>query len=71
MALTIKEIQSKKPKDKPYKLTDERGLYLLINPNGSKLWKLKYRFAGVEKNSRKEDCLLCQCRKFVASYVAS
>ncbi|MFZ2776955.1 MAG: integrase arm-type DNA-binding domain-containing protein [Candidatus Rickettsiella isopodorum] len=30
-------------------MADERGLYLLINPNGSKLWKLKYRFAGFEK----------------------
>jgi len=49
MALTVVEVKSAKPKEKAYKLADERGLYLLINPNGSKLWKLKYRFAGIEK----------------------
>lgn len=49
MTLTVIEIKSAKPKEKPYKMADEKGLYLLINPNGSKLWKFKYRFAGVEK----------------------
>lgn len=49
MALTVKEVINAKSKEKPYKLADERGLYLLINPNKSKLWKFKYRFAGVEK----------------------
>ena len=49
MALTVVEVKSAKPKEKAYKLSDERGLYLLINPNGSKLWKLKYSFAGIEK----------------------
>jgi len=29
--------------DKPYKLSDAQGLYLLIKPNGSELWHLKYR----------------------------
>jgi integrase len=38
-----------KPKDKPYKLADGDGLYVLVNPNGSKLWRQKYRFAGKEK----------------------
>ncbi|WP_083399629.1 integrase arm-type DNA-binding domain-containing protein [Pragia fontium] len=37
-----------KPKEKAYKLSDG-GLYLLINPNGSKYWGLKYRIAGKEK----------------------
>lgn len=49
MALTVVQIKNAKAKEKPYKLADERGLYLLVNPNGSKLWKLKYRFAGIEK----------------------
>src|SRR3990167_6535713 len=49
MALTVVQVKNAKPKEKSYKLADERGLYLLINPNGSKLWKLKYRFAGIEK----------------------
>jgi hypothetical protein len=38
-----------KPKEKPYKLSDSKGLYLLVSPNGSKYFRLKYRFAGDEK----------------------
>jgi integrase len=34
---------------KPYKLFDGGGLFLLVKPNGSKLWRLKYRFGGREK----------------------
>lgn len=49
MALTVVQVKSAKPKEKAYKLADEKGLYLLVNPNGSKLWKLKYRFATIEK----------------------
>ncbi|MCH9637246.1 MAG: integrase arm-type DNA-binding domain-containing protein [Candidatus Rickettsiella isopodorum] len=49
MALTVVQVKNAKPREKAYKMADERGLYLLINPNGSKLWKLKYRFAGFEK----------------------
>ncbi|WP_288806312.1 integrase arm-type DNA-binding domain-containing protein [uncultured Novosphingobium sp.] len=37
------------PGEKDRKLTDERGLYLLVRKSGSKLWRLKYRFAGKEK----------------------
>lgn len=39
-----------KPKEKAYKLADEKGLYLFIKPNGTKLWRLKYRFLGKEKS---------------------
>lgn len=49
MALTAVQVKNAKPREKAYKIADERGLYLLVNPNGSKLWKLKYRFAGIEK----------------------
>jgi integrase len=49
MPLTDTAIRNAKPLDKPWKLTDAQGLYLLIKPNGSKLWHLKYRFAGKEK----------------------
>jgi integrase len=49
MALTVVEVKNAKPREKAYKKADERGLYLLVNPNGSRLWKLKYRFAGIEK----------------------
>lgn len=49
MPLTDSAIKAAKPAAKPYKLSDSQGLYLLINPNGSKLWRLKYRVAGKEK----------------------
>jgi len=47
----LKDLQVKnaKPKDKPYKLADGGGLYLLVTPTGGKGWRLKYRFQGVEK----------------------
>mgnify|MGYP001385162852 CR=1 FL=1 len=37
------------PKEKPYKLTDEKGLYLLVTPSGGKLWRINYRFEGRQK----------------------
>lgn len=49
MALSDTAIRTAKPTDKPYKLTDEKGLFLLITANGSKYWRLKYRFDGKEK----------------------
>lgn len=47
--LTAKEIEHLKPREKPYKKSDGDGLYLLIKPNGSKLWRFKYKFQGKEK----------------------
>jgi integrase len=49
MALTDTAIRNAKPKEKPYKVTDAQGLYLLVNPRGSKLWRVKYRMNGVER----------------------
>ncbi|MCM1128784.1 MAG: integrase arm-type DNA-binding domain-containing protein [Alistipes senegalensis] len=46
--LSALAVKSAKPKEKPYKLTDGGGLYLLVNPNGSKLWRMKYRYDGRE-----------------------
>ena len=34
---------------KPYRVTDERGLYIEVTPKGSKRWRFKYRFEGKEK----------------------
>lgn len=48
MRLTETKIRSAKPAEKPYKLSDGGGLFLLINPNGSRWWRLKYRFGGKE-----------------------
>lgn len=47
--LTDTSIKNAKPKEKPYKLADGGGLYLLVTPNGSRLWRLKYRVGGIEK----------------------
>jgi integrase len=47
--LTDTEVKRSRPTDKPYKLTDGRGLFLLVKPNGAKLWRYKYSFAGKEK----------------------
>lgn len=49
MALTDTSIRNSKPKAKAYKVSDERGLRILINPSGSKLWRFKYSFDGKEK----------------------
>ncbi|WP_298281615.1 integrase arm-type DNA-binding domain-containing protein [Acidocella sp.] len=49
MALTDTAIRNAKPKDKPYKVADAQGLYLLVNPTGSKLWRIKYRIDGAER----------------------
>jgi integrase len=49
MALTDTAIRNARPKEKPYKVTDSQGLYLLVNPRGSKLWRVKYRMNGVER----------------------
>ncbi len=49
MSLTDIECKSAKPKEKSYKLSDSRGLYLEVYPNGKKHWRYKYRFLGKEK----------------------
>ena len=49
MPLSDAALRNAKPKDKPYKLADGDGLYLLIKPDGGRYWRLKYRFAGKEK----------------------
>jgi len=49
MSLSDVAIRKAKPAAKPYKLADGAGLYLLLNPTGSKLWRWKYRVAGKEK----------------------
>ena len=47
--LTDRVIRALKAREKPYKRSDEKGLYLLVKPTGSKYWRLKYRYAGKEK----------------------
>ena len=49
MALSDSPIRTLKPNEKPFKVYDRDGLFLLVNPNGSKLWRWRYRFDGKEK----------------------
>ncbi|WP_087879388.1 tyrosine-type recombinase/integrase [Citrobacter freundii] len=49
MKLTARQVDTAKPKEKPYKLSDGGGLYLEVATSGSRYWRLKYRYAGKEK----------------------
>jgi integrase len=49
MALTDTAVRNAKSTEKSFKLSDEKGLFLLVHTNGSKYWRLKYRIAGREK----------------------
>ncbi|EJC4643487.1 integrase arm-type DNA-binding domain-containing protein [Salmonella enterica] len=49
MALTDAKIRAAKPDEKPYKLADSGNMFLLVHPNGSRYWRLRYRFRGKEK----------------------
>jgi len=49
MALTARQAETAKPKEKDYKLSDERGLFLLVTTTGKRYWRMKYRIAGKEK----------------------
>ena len=51
MPLTVTACKNATPRDdgKPLRLSDEKGMYLEVMPNGSKYWRMKYRFNGKEK----------------------
>lgn len=49
MTLTAKQIETAKPAEKAYKLYDSKGLFLHVQKNGSKYWRLKYRYLKKEK----------------------
>lgn len=66
MALSDVRIRAAQPGPKPSKLSDEKGLFLLLQPSGGKLWRLKYRFGGKEKKlalGRYPDVSLKEARK--------
>lgn len=46
MALTNANLRNAKPKAAPYKVADEKGLFLLVQPSGGLLWRMKYRVDG-------------------------
>jgi hypothetical protein len=49
MPLTDIKLRNAKPAEKPFKLYDERGLFLIVTPTGGKWWRFKYRFDDKEK----------------------
>ncbi|MEX0583595.1 MAG: integrase arm-type DNA-binding domain-containing protein [Sneathiella sp.] len=49
MALTDIKCKSASARDKPYRLSDGKGMYLEVRPKGGKYWRFKYRFVGKEK----------------------
>ncbi len=48
-ALSEAKIRASRPKERAYKVFDERGLFLLVTPTGGRLWRFRYRLGGVEK----------------------
>ncbi len=66
MTLTIKNIESARPKDKPYKLTDGAGLYLYIAPSGAKTWRCNFTSDSKQQTvtyGRYPDLSLAEARK--------
>ncbi len=47
--LTYIQINAAKPREKAWTLSDSQRLYLVIQPNGSKLWRFNYRFLDKQK----------------------
>jgi hypothetical protein len=47
--LTDTQIRNAKAQEKPYKLPKELGLFIIVNPNGSKWWRFGYSFNRKEK----------------------
>ncbi len=66
MALTDMKIRNIRPSEKVTQYTDDRGLYVEVHPNGSKLWRYKYRYMGKQKRlalGRYPDVGLAEARK--------
>ncbi|KAB2952498.1 MAG: DUF4102 domain-containing protein [Rhizobiaceae bacterium] len=51
MTLTDVQCRNAKPRERRYNLTDGRGLFLLVKPNGSKLWRQDYAFEGIRRTA--------------------
>ena len=58
--LSDTKIRSLKPREKAYKVSDDRGLYLLVNPNGSRWWRFKYYFRGKERGISSASISTCR-----------
>ncbi|MCJ7872664.1 Arm DNA-binding domain-containing protein [Phaeobacter sp. J2-8] len=49
MPLSGIQVRNLKPREKAFKVSDFEGLFVLVKPNGSKLWQMKYRLYGKER----------------------
>src|SRR3546814_12719852 len=47
--LTANAVKNARPKEKPYKLSDRDGLYVLVKPTGVRYWRMNYRFNGQQR----------------------
>lgn len=47
--LTVVQIKALKPAERPFKVSDSDGLYVLVQPSGALLWRFRYRSAGIER----------------------
>jgi len=61
--LTDTKIRPAKTTEKPTKLTDEGGLFLLLAPSGGRWWRFKYHFGSKEKLSRSAPVRTCRWRR--------
>ena len=64
--LTVVQIRALKPAERPYKVADADGLYLLVQPSGTLLWRFRYRCCGIERKlslGSFPDVSLSQARK--------
>lgn len=49
MPLSDTAARNAKGRERPYKLSDGGGLYLMVAPEGARYWRMAYRFAGKQK----------------------
>ncbi|WP_367271431.1 Arm DNA-binding domain-containing protein [Sphingomonas sp.] len=61
--LTTLSIRALKPQTKPYKVSDSKGLFLLVQPSGAKLWRFSFRHRGIERSFLWAAFQRCRFRK--------
>jgi len=66
--LTANAVKNARPKEKPYKLSDRDGLYLLVKPTGVRYWRMNYRFNGQQRTlsfGRWPEIMLSEAREML------
>ncbi|MCE7795545.1 Arm DNA-binding domain-containing protein [Sphingobium sufflavum] len=51
--LSAMKVNNAKPAERPYKILDARGLYMIIMPNGARYWRVNYRFQKKQRTRRR------------------